>query len=124
MSEECNDAGDVGYGRPPRETRFVKGQSGNPSGKRKGARSQVKELERFLDTPIVVTEKGRRKTMRPIEIVRTKAFQLAAQGDVRAIKLMFDLEKHLAVYRGVEKRQQVDLSRSVERFKKLAGGLD
>ena len=124
MSEECNDVGEVGYGRPPRETRFVKGQSGNPSGKRKAVRSPVSELEQFLDTPIVVIEKGRRKTMRPMEIVRTKVFQLAAQGDLRASKLMFDLEKHLGVHRGVEERQQVDLSRSVERFKKLAGGLD
>ena len=26
----------VGYGRPPRKTRFKKGQSGNPRGRRKG----------------------------------------------------------------------------------------
>ena len=40
----------TGYKRPPKHTRFKKGESGNPSGKRKGTRSRVNELERFLNT--------------------------------------------------------------------------
>ena len=62
--------------------------------------------------------------MRPMDIVRTKVFQLAAQGDVRAIKLMFDLEKHLAVHRGVEERQDVDLSDIARKFDELCSRSD
>ena len=29
----------VGYGRPPKETRFQPGKSGNPAGRRKGSRT-------------------------------------------------------------------------------------
>ena len=37
----CDKKGDceVGYGKPPRETRFVKGRSGNPRGRPPGAKS-------------------------------------------------------------------------------------
>lgn len=125
MSDDRHDnAGGGGYGCPPTATQFKKGQSGNPSGKRKGKRSVISELEQFLHKPIVVTEKGRRKIMRPMDIVRTKVFQLAAQGDVRAIKLMFDLEKHLAVHRGVEERQDVDLSDIARKFDELCSRSD
>ena len=38
MSESPKTSGDyeVGYGRPPVQSRFQPGQSGNPAGKRKG----------------------------------------------------------------------------------------
>jgi len=37
----------VGYGRPPRATRFVPGKSGNPKGRPKGARSVGAILQRW-----------------------------------------------------------------------------
>jgi hypothetical protein len=121
MSDESSDGDyEVGYGRPPTHSRFKQGQSGNPSGKRKGSRSRVKELERFLDTPIHVNENGRRRQMRPMEIVRKKMFQLAAQGDVRAIKLMLDMEQLVDAHRVVERDKQVDFRKIGELFDKLA----
>jgi hypothetical protein len=121
MSDESSDGDyEVGYGRPPTHSRFKQGQSGNPSGKRKGGRSRVKELERFLDTPIHVNENGRRRQMRPMEIVRKKMFQLAAQGDVRAIKLMLDIEQLVDAHRVVERDKQVDFRKIGELFDKLA----
>jgi hypothetical protein len=121
MSDESSDGDyEVGYGRPPTHSRFKQGQSGNPSGKRKGGRSRVKELERFLDTPIHVNENGRRRQMRPMEIVRKKMFQLAAQGDVRAIKLMLDIEQLVDAHRVVERDKQVDFRKIGELFDKRA----
>lgn len=35
---------DVGYGRPPEETRFKKGQSGNPRGRPKGSKTRPRFL--------------------------------------------------------------------------------
>lgn len=125
MSNDRHDnAGGGGYGCPPTATRFKKGQSGNPSGKRKGKSSVISELEQFFDKPIVVTEKGRRKIMRPMDIVRTKVFQLAAQGNVRAIKMMFDLAKAVDAHRSVQICQEVDLSDVARRFEELCSRSD
>lgn len=124
MSDDRSNEYEVGYGRPPAHSRFKKGESGNPCGKRKGARSRVKELERFLNTTITVNEGGRRRQMRPMEIVRKKAFQLAAQGDIQAMKLMLEMEKLVDAYRVVDQAKQVDYRRSAELFSKLAGGID
>ena len=38
-TEEADATYDVGYGKPPVNTRFRKGQSGNPHGRPRGARS-------------------------------------------------------------------------------------
>ena len=35
---------DVGYGRPPAATRFVKGQSGNPAGRPRGSKNKPAQL--------------------------------------------------------------------------------
>ena len=35
---------EVGYGKPPKETRFRKGQSGNPKGRPKGAKNKAPAL--------------------------------------------------------------------------------
>src|SRR4051812_4337181 len=50
---------DVGYGRPPKATRFRKGQSGNPRGRPKGAQGLRSLLEAALAQQITVSEGGR-----------------------------------------------------------------
>ena len=37
-----HEASEVGYKRPPQHTRFKKGQSGNPSGKKKSKAAEVR----------------------------------------------------------------------------------
>lgn len=124
MAGDDDDGYEVGFGKPPKATRFKKGQSGNPAGKRKAARSAVRELERFLDTPIMVNENGRRTQMRPMDIVRKKVFQLATQGSVPAIKIMIEMEKLEGANHVVARANEVDLSRAAKLFNKLAGAAD
>lgn len=121
MSENDENGSEVGYGRPPKHTRFKKGESGNPSGKRKGTRSRVNELERFLNETITVNEAGRRRQMRPMEIVRKKLFQLAAQGDLQAIKVMLELEKLVDAHQVVEQKKAVDFAEMSKKFEKIFG---
>jgi hypothetical protein len=48
----------VGYGKPPRETRFQKGQSGNPRGRPCGAKNLNTRVREALKEPVLVTERS------------------------------------------------------------------
>jgi len=53
--------GKVGYRKPPTDTQYKKGVSGNPSGRPKGRRGLRTDIRRELDRLICITEGGRRK---------------------------------------------------------------
>jgi hypothetical protein len=116
---------EVGYARPPQATRFKKGQSGNPSGKRKGARSLRKELEKFFGTPIAVTDSGKRKQLLPEVILMKKLFSQAAAGDVQAMRAFFAIRKQFGDLDAAALEQaHPDFSGAARKFNALAGGLD
>ena len=125
MSDECSDAGEVGYGGPPKETRFVKRQSGNPSGKRKSTRSLRAELEKFFNTPIPVMESGRRRQLLPEVVAMKKLFSKAAGGDVQAMRLLFKIRHQ---YGGLDlvklEHAQLDLSAAARKFDELCSRSD
>ncbi|OYX49997.1 MAG: hypothetical protein B7Y90_05725 [Alphaproteobacteria bacterium 32-64-14] len=86
-----------GYGNPPKQHRFKKGQSGNPSGKRKsstkrsGFNSLPNAVERELDRKIVVTESGRRRRVTKRDLVAKNLTNSAVKGDLRASRLVATL---------------------------------
>ena len=47
---------DIGYGMPPKSTRFKKGQSGNPAGRKKGSRNLATIVRRELEEEITIRE--------------------------------------------------------------------
>jgi hypothetical protein len=49
----------VGYGKPPRTTRFQRGRSGNPQGRPKDTRKLATDLAAELGERITVREEGR-----------------------------------------------------------------
>jgi hypothetical protein len=74
----------VGYGRPPAHTRFRPGQSGNPSGRRKGRRNIKTELKEIASKRITVRDG---KTKRKVSLVAANILAhgiKGAQGDVRS----------------------------------------
>jgi hypothetical protein len=75
---------EVGYGKPPKETRFKKGQSGNPKNRARRAKTQGKVLSRVLDETVSVTENGRRRKILKIEAMLKQTVNRAAQGDRKA----------------------------------------
>jgi hypothetical protein len=74
----------VGYGKPPKHTRFKPGQSGNPRGKVKGRKNLATELEEELSERVVVTENGRKKTLSKQTLILKRMVTDAAQGNGKA----------------------------------------
>jgi hypothetical protein len=75
-------AGDykVGYGKPPRHTRFKKGQSGNPRGRPKGKKNMKTMLEAALVRRETVRVNGKMRRMTRGEYLIEDTFQKAAKG--------------------------------------------
>ena len=86
---------EVGYGRPPRHTRFAKGQSGNPRGRPCGAKNFTTLLEEALDEPVTVTENGERRKVSKRPAIITQLVNRSATADFRAIKLLFDIVRDI-----------------------------
>ena len=71
---------EVGYGKPPRETRFAKGQSGNPRGRPSGAKNFKTLLSEALNEPVIVTENGGRRKVTKRQAIITSARQPLGYG--------------------------------------------
>ena len=82
---------EVGYGKPPRETRFTKGQSGNPRGRPGGAKNLKTLLNEALSETIIVTDNGGRRRLTKREAILTQLVNRSATADFRAIKILLDL---------------------------------
>jgi hypothetical protein len=83
----------VGYGNPPESTRFKKGQSGNPKGRRKGSHNVATVLAATLREKVVVNENGTRKTVTKLEAAIKQLVNKAASGDLRALQQFIALAR-------------------------------
>jgi Family of unknown function (DUF5681) len=82
---------EVGYGRPPRNTRFEKGQSGNYRGRPRGAKNMATHLKEALRERVVINENGRRKRVTKMDVVSRRLVNKAAEGDLRFIQILVAL---------------------------------
>ena len=89
---------EVGYGKPPRHTRFQKGRSGNPAGRPRGKKNLATLLSDALDQKIIVVESGRRKKISKREAIVTQLVNKSASADLKATQIV------LAMLRDVETR--------------------
>jgi hypothetical protein len=83
---------EVGYGKPPRHTRFKKGEpSANPRGR--PAKNLMALLVEGLNKPVVVTEDGQSRTITMREAIVTQLINKSATADLRATKMLLDMIK-------------------------------
>jgi hypothetical protein len=83
----------VGYRRPPIETRWKKGQSGDPRGRKpRAAESAVQTIDKLLAQPISVTLKGEAKKIPALRAILLRLQQLAVSGSARACRVIHKYE--------------------------------
>ena len=82
---------EVGYGKPPRDTRFKEGQSGNPRGRPPGLKNLKTLLSEALNEPVVVAENGGHRKITKRQAIITQLVNRSATADLRAIKILLDM---------------------------------
>lgn len=86
MSDEPAPKHRIGYRSPPLETRFVKGASGNPKGRPKGARGFRNILREALDKKILIQDRdGRTHRKRTIDVIVQRDIAKALKGEDKAL---------------------------------------
>src|SRR5262245_24513960 len=89
----------VGPGRPPLHTRFKKGQSGNPGGRRK--QNMPALLAEALDETVLVTIDGEQRRVTKRQAVVQQLVDKSTTADLRATKMLFDMIKEVEHKAGV-----------------------
>jgi hypothetical protein len=82
---------EVGYGRPPRHTRFEPGRSGNPRGRPGGSKNLSSLLSEALNEPVIVVENGRRRKITKRRAIIKQLVNRSAKGDWRGTKILLDI---------------------------------
>ena len=81
----------VGYGRPPKHTRFQPGQSGNPKGRPKGTMNLKTDLMEELSERISVSEGGKPKKLSKQRALLKSLVAKAITKDTRAANILLNL---------------------------------
>jgi len=86
---------EVGYGKPPRHTRFKKGQSGTRKGRPKGSQNLTTLLSEALNERVIVTENGGRRRITMRQAIIKQLVKRSATADWRAMKILLDIVRGL-----------------------------
>jgi hypothetical protein len=104
----------VGYRKPPRETQFKKGQSGNPRGRPHGHAKLEAALLAAFNEKVTITQDGRRLKRSKLEVAVIQQLNKAATGDRHAAKFVTDLRQMLM--KQADDAQANDVKRKVVNF--------
>ncbi|WP_299749743.1 DUF5681 domain-containing protein [uncultured Boseongicola sp.] len=106
----------TGYMKPPKQSQFKKGKSGNPNGRPKQIEDPYLALQKVLKRKVQVKTDGRKISLDEALIRRLR--DLAVSGDRRAIQMLQKILTMANDLNGAD-YQRVDLTAAKERLAKL-----
>jgi hypothetical protein len=80
--EDSDD--EVGYGKPPRRHQFKPGESGNPKGRKKGAKNEVTILQELLQHRVTLNERGKSRKIILLEAILRKVAEDSLRGNIKS----------------------------------------
>ena len=99
---------EVGYGRPPKDTQFRKGQSGNPAGRPKGTRNFKTDLEAELQERVRITESGKSEEVSKQRALVKRTFEKGMYGDMRAVAMIIQwVMQYLGISEGTPEAEDL-----------------
>jgi hypothetical protein len=99
----------VGYARPPKQTRFSKGQSGNPAGRPKSLPSFKSELAQELQQPFAFLEGGKTSQVTKQRALIKSLMAAAIDGDGRAVSALLSCMRHYNIGVDEDRAPEVDV---------------
>jgi hypothetical protein len=101
----------VGYGKPPKHTRFKKGKSGNPKGRPK-RKPEVVDIEHLfieeLFQKVTATINGRTQKVPAWKLIAKQLVARSIKGDMRAIRTYKDFSDNFKLISEKQKIQKAD----------------
>ncbi len=82
---------EVGYGKPPKHTRFNKGQSGNPRGRPKDTKNLKTDLQEELNEKITIREGADERRISKQRALVKSLTAKAIKGDTRAANVLLNM---------------------------------
>ena len=89
--DSASETYDVGYRKPPKDTRFKPGRSGNSQGRPKGAKNFKTIIERELNRKVVIRDDRGRRSVSKLEAVSMQLVKKAIEGQDKAIQTLLKL---------------------------------
>lgn len=82
---------EVGYGKPPKQSQFQPGLSGNPKGRPRGSKSPYTLLREELQSKVSLRENGTVTTVTKLEAIMKRVVADTLSGKPSQTKLLFAL---------------------------------
>lgn len=111
----------VGYGKPPKESQFKPGQSGNPRGRPKSVPSLKSVISSELRRHRTIVEDGKRLRL-PTEIILIKRYiDLALKGHLKPLMMILEVIEKLREERNLsaEEMSPASIEEAREEFQRL-----
>jgi Family of unknown function (DUF5681) len=83
----------VGYGKPPKSSRFKKGRSGNSKGRPRTKPSAKRSFDEVFARKVPATVSGKKQYLDGMQALFLLLRSQASKGDLKAARLVFDFCK-------------------------------